>query len=138
MSPMTRTTIVFGVLLCLLGAGYYLATGLESFTALIPAGIGVLLLICGAFAMAGETARKWAMHVAVIVGVLGVILPLGRLPSVLTAEQINWAVASELLIMLVLSVVYVALAVRSFAEARRARRTGTADQPAPDREANPR
>ena len=42
---MAKTTIIFGVLLVLLGLGSYFGTGRTSLTALIPAGFGLILLI---------------------------------------------------------------------------------------------
>ena len=55
---MARTTIVFSVLLILLGLGFFLGTGAAHATALIPSGFGVLLLFLGLLA----TRDAWRMH----------------------------------------------------------------------------
>ena len=47
MATMSPTTIVFGMLLTLLGLVGYFLTGASSPTALIPAIFGVLLLVLG-------------------------------------------------------------------------------------------
>ena len=116
---MAFTTIVFGLILTCLGFLGYFLTGTSSFTALIPAAFGVLLLVLG-FLARSESARKHAMHAAAavaLVGFLGALMSLLRTPAgVRSAAAVYSQVA-----MVVLTGVFVALCVRSFIAARRAR-----------------
>ena len=116
---MSSTTIVFGILLLLLGLGGYVLTDTSSMTALIPAVFGLLLLILGIVARA-EAARKHAMHAAAMVGLLGVLGALFSLIGTPLDVRPPFAVFSQVA-MLVLTAVFVALCVKSFRDARRAR-----------------
>lgn len=117
---MPATTRLFGLILIVLGVASYTLTGRSSVTALIPAFFGAVLVIC-AFVARQESARKHAMHAAVAVGLIGALAALGRgLPAALNGDAARPAVLSQL-VMGVLLLVYVALGVRSFIEARRAR-----------------
>jgi membrane associated rhomboid family serine protease len=121
---LATTTIGFGAVLILLGLVGYFGSGMASPTALIPAAFGVLLSIFGVLAR-DEKRRKMAMHVAVVVGLLGFLgtVPgLGSLPILLYGGPVErpGAVISKS-IMAVLTGVYVALCVKSFVDARRRR-----------------
>lgn len=122
---MPRTTLIAGGLLILLGLGFYLApvvTGdaAAHWTALIPAIPGVLLVALGGLAAAMSAWRMHVMHAAMVVGVLVVLAGLGRgLPGLADPEAGAGVVAS--LLMALIGAVYVALGVRSFIAARRAR-----------------
>ncbi len=119
MTAMASTTIVFGVILTLLGLGGYLLTGTSSVTALIPAIFGLLLLVLGALARS-EPLRKHAMHAAAtiaLVGCAGALFSLLRTPA---APRSAMAIISQAG-MVVLTAVFVGLCVRSFIDARRAR-----------------
>src|SRR5438045_2256338 len=71
--------MVIGIVLIALGLyGYFAVDVHRSVTALIPAFAGALLLICGIAAL-NPAMRMHAMHGAAVVGVLGVIAPLGRI-----------------------------------------------------------
>jgi uncharacterized membrane protein HdeD (DUF308 family) len=92
-------------------------------TALIPAALGLILVICGAIAWRKPAARKHAMHAAAavgLVGVLGVIMQLITKPAAGT-EHADIARTSGILT-LVLCVILVGFAVRSFVAVRVARR----------------
>ena len=67
---MASTTIVFGVLMILLGVAGYFLTGRESPTALIPVIPGVVWLLLGALAR-NERFRKHAMHAAAALSLVG-------------------------------------------------------------------
>ena len=119
MTAMASTTMVFGVLLTLLGLAGYFLTGTSSFTALIPAIFGLLLLGLG-FLARSEPIRKHAMHAAAtvaLVGCVGALIPLLRTP---VGPRSPIAVFSQVA-MVVLTAVFVALCVKSFKDARRAR-----------------
>ncbi len=119
---MASLTVGVGTLLILMGVGGYVATGMVSVTALIPAFFGAPIAVLGQIAK-NEARRKHAMHGAVLLGLLGFLgsFPgLLKLPSLLagTAERPT-AVAMQAL-MAVLLGVFVILCVRSFIAARRA------------------
>jgi hypothetical protein len=122
---MANTTILFGVLLILLGVVGWVGSGMESPTALIPSIFGLLLVIAGALARK-ESRRKHAMHAAAMVGLLGFLgsaSGLLQLPALLGGEDLArpaavWSKSA----MAVLSAVFVGLCVKSFIEARKARK----------------
>ena len=119
---MPATTRLVGLLLIVLGVASYVLTGRTSITAMIPAFFGAVLVICALIAR-NESARKHAMHAAVAVGLLGLIGALGRgVPAALNGDASRPAVIAQLA-MAAMLLVYVGLGVRSFIEARRARRT---------------
>jgi len=130
---MAKVSIGFGVILILLGAWGYATTGAQHPTALIPAYFGLGLAWCGYFAMRnGGNRRALWMHVAVTLGLLG-FLGAGSRAIVelvkahggsLTHEQ-QIAVGDQTA-MAAICLVFVALCVRSFIAARRARRTAEA------------
>ncbi len=131
---MPAVTIVYGLLLIALGVGFYVATGQASATALIPAFFGVVVLIAGVVGRRPHL-LKHAMHAAAALGLLGF---LGGLPGLVrgfvllqggTVARPN-AVAEQS-IMSLLSLAFVALCVKSFIEARGARRAGRATEGAP-------
>lgn len=131
---MARPTLVIAALLAALGlAGYFAAAPEDrSWTALIPLFWGVALAILGALAL-NPKLRKHVMHLAAVLGLMGVVLPATRLPAALALAQ-GTAVdaagaprpASALTLislggMLLLCLVFSALCVKSFIDARRAR-----------------
>jgi uncharacterized membrane protein YjjP (DUF1212 family) len=111
-----------GILLTLLGLLAYLLSSGASWTALIPACIGIPLFLLGVFAR-NEKARKHLMHAAVIltlVGFLGSVPGLLSLPALLGGEALErpGAVAAQS-VMALLCLVFIVFAVRSFIQARR-------------------
>lgn len=118
---MPNTAIFYGRLLILLGIigyGYGIYSGNPSFTALIPSFFGLVLMILGHISNAKENLRKHLMHVAVLVGLVGFIVPLTRIIPKLGEFQLTFA-AAMLISMSVLCLVFVALCVKSFIDARR-------------------
>jgi len=122
---MAKITIVFGVLLLLLGAGAFVVLGHHPHT-LIPAGFGLLLVIFGALANTPDSKRRMLfMHIAVTVGLLGF---LGTIPGIIGSIRLAAGqfvarpdAAKVQAIMGTLCFIFVALCVRSFIAARRAR-----------------
>lgn len=124
MGRMLRLTFVLGAILTVLGVVAYVATGMQSWTALIPSIVGILLLVCGAIAARGEAARKHAIHAALaiaLLGALGSLMQVVKLGAVFagTAERPTAVIVST--VMFVLLVAYVVMGVRSFVAARKAR-----------------
>jgi len=121
MTNMTTTAKWFGRLLILVGlAGYVYGTynGNASWTALIPAIFGLILMVLGYAAAASEGMRKHLMHVAVVVALVGFIASAGRLISRLSEFTISAASLSQIA-MAVICLLFVVLAVRSFIDARK-------------------
>ena len=67
---MPATTIALGVALIVLGLAGYVLTGAVSLTALIPSAFGLLFVLAGLLAR-DDRRRMHAMHVAVVVALLG-------------------------------------------------------------------
>ncbi len=145
---MAKWAIVFGLLLVALGLWGYLghdasnpgsasaevapgspdqepaqlqeSTG-PSKTALIPAGFGILMLLCGALGL-DHRMRKHAMHGAAGIALLGLIASAGRIASKfsnLVAGDISRPMMFVML-MGMICLVFLIMAVRSFAAARKA------------------
>ena len=125
---MPFVTIAVGSLLSLLGIGGYLLSDRSSFTALIPLAFGMLLELCGALALK-PSLKAHAMHGASVLGLLGI---LGSAPGafkalrLLSGETVERPLAVQVQgAMFVICVIFLALCVRSFREAR-ARRQAAA------------
>ena len=121
--PMPTLALLVGVALVALGLGTYLGTGAHAPTALIPVALGVPIAAAGLLAR-NPRLRMHAMHVAVLVallGVLGCIPGVLRIPALLggTAERPVAVVAQTVTFAICLA--FVVSAVRSFIEARRSR-----------------
>lgn len=120
---MPRITVIFSLIYIALGLGGYFLTGAVHKTALIPAVIGIVLLILGLLA-GNEKLRMHVMHAALLIGLLallGTARSLLKLPAAFdgTAERPGAVFAQAATA--VLSVAYLGLGVRSFIAARRAR-----------------
>ncbi len=134
---MARVTMVFGVVLILLGLGAY-GLGLAGMmgnkaspTALIPSAFGLLLLILGAVGAAKPSLNMHVMHAAVLVGLLGCLASAGMgipklikyatdsLPPDAPVRVGAWWTQT---IMAVILAAFVVMCVRSFIAARRARK----------------
>jgi hypothetical protein len=125
---MARLTILFGIVLILLGGFGYVATGSHFPTALIPSAFGIVLAILGFFAHTPETKRRMLlMHIAVTIGLLGFLGTVkggivDYLLMTVNGQQFpHPAAVEEKAAMCVLLLVFVVLCVRSFIAARRAR-----------------
>jgi hypothetical protein len=121
---LAKTTILFGVMLILLGFFAYVLSGAVSLTALIPSAFGAPLAILGLFAMK-PTARKHAMHAAAAIALIGFF---GTVPGIIALAK--WAGGTRperppavitQVIMSVICAAFVMLCVRSFIDARRRR-----------------
>lgn len=121
---MANITVALAAALIVLGVGGYFGSGRVSPTALIPAAFGLVLLILGMVAR-DPGKRKHAMHGAAMVGVLGVLGTASGLVKFIrmaTGEAVArpQAVVAQAA-MCVLCLVFVALCVKSFIDARRTR-----------------
>jgi hypothetical protein len=122
---MPIVTIIYGLLLTVLGLISYFGTGMLSMTALIPAFFGLPILICGVLAR-DEAKLRHAMHGAAtlsLLGFLGAAPGLLKMPALLSGEFIARPEAVKAqAIMAILSLIFVILCVRSFINIRRARK----------------
>ena len=121
---MANTTIAFGIVFIVLGLGGYFGSGMVSPTALIPAIFGVVFCILGALAR-DDRKRKHAMHTAALLGLLAVLgsaRGLTKIGAVLSGEAVDRpAAVIAQSIMAVLGIIFVALCIKSFRDARRSR-----------------
>lgn len=120
---MPRITVIFSLIYIALGLAGFFLTGAVHKTALIPAVIGVVLLVLGLLGNK-ENLRMHVMHAALLVGLLaflGTARALPKLPAAIdgTADRPGAVFAQAATA--ILSLVYLALGVRSFIAARRAR-----------------
>ena len=124
---MAKITLVFAVLLIILGLVSYFETGSLHPTALIPTWFGVALGVFGFLAMSpSESRRKLFMHINVTIGLIGFLGAGGRAISSygharsegIQPDKIALAAQGA---MAGLLLVYVLMCVKSFIDARRNR-----------------
>lgn len=120
---MTAINLTFGFILIALGVGSFVASGAESPTALIPAFVGVVLVVCGLLARLGHVMRMIFAHLAVLIGLVGgvggLVMSISKLAS--GAELARPLATYMQLAMGLILIVYTVFCVRSFIAARRAR-----------------
>ena len=122
---MPRITVVFSLLFIAVGLAGFFLTGAVHKTALIPAAIGVVLLILGLLGNK-ENLRMHVMHAAVLVGLLaflGTARGLFQLPAAIDGTAARPGAVYAQSATAILALVYLVLGVRSFIAARRARTT---------------
>jgi uncharacterized membrane protein len=131
---MAWPTIVCGAILVADGLVGYLQQEAEkaSPTALIPAAVGGVLIMCG-FLSFKDNLRKHVMHLAAIVGVVG--FAGGFMPLITYYKKNNTidlerpaAISGE--VMILVCAVFVGLCVKSFIDARKARKASAASESA--------
>jgi hypothetical protein len=134
---LAKVTLVFAALLIVLGLVGFVGTGSAHYTALIPAGFGLVLGVCGFLAMrADEGRRKLFMHVNVTVALIGFLggafLAVKNGLQIMAAAKESgmdiqdmdlpanvWFAFGSKAALAVLLLIYVILCVRSFIAARR-------------------
>ncbi len=97
-------------------------SGMVSPTALIPAFLGIIILVSGVLAQK-ESRRKLFMHIALVFGLLGFLGTVGAWPSLITmigGEEVTLpgAVIGKS-VTAILSLVFLIIGVKSFIDARR-------------------
>lgn len=121
---MAKITITVGLILIALGLAGYFGTGTTSITALIPAFFGAPIFLLGLLAL-NDSFRMHAMHGAVLLGLLGFLGGAVRAGMTLAGGEIKLPVAFGLTVaMALVCAVFVGLCVRSFIQARKARKQG--------------
>ena len=122
---MPTIAIIFGGLLTALGIVAYTSPDLLGTgdpykpSALSPAFIGAGLILAGLVSIVAPTARKHAMHLAAVLGLLGTAG--GFMPMALRKFDFSTAAVKVGVGMTVLSAVFLALCIKSFIDARKAR-----------------
>ena len=125
-----NTSIIFGLLLAILGAWGFFGSGMQHPTALIPAGVGLVLVVLGALATR-DALRKHAMHAAAAVGALGFLFGAGWfIARPFLGKPVADTAGLSTATMAVLCGAFVAVCVKSFLDARR-RRKANAETPPP-------
>ena len=126
---MAKWAMLFGVLLIAVGAWAFSASEKHSPTALIPAGFGIAIAVCGLIAL-NPAARMHAMHAAAMLGLLGLIgsavMLIRKMLAIMhgTPDEHPLATYSQAA-MAVLCLVFLYLCIRSFIHARRQRLSAT-------------
>ena len=124
---MSLIAIVFGVLLSVLGGGFFVYTGMDKVTSLIPAFFGIALIVLGVIAR-NERLRMHTMHGAALLGLIGFAMPAVMVVRALsqgaTFEPVKHG---EQCAMSALCLIFVGLCVKSFIDARVARKRKEAE-----------
>lgn len=131
---MSKISIFFGLLLVTLGLAFYVATGSEKITALIPSFLGAAIILLGTIALVPKY-KKHAAHGAALVGLLGILGGLGMgLKTVMAGNVERPLAVAEQFIMGIICIVYLVLCVKSFISARKAMKAAAAPavESAPD------
>ena len=149
--PMPLISIVFGFLLILQGLGFLMASDTGSWTPAIPAIPGALFVLLGFIALCAPPLRKHAMHVVMLIAMLGIVAGLMRSVPALGAdaapptkvaslmqdndmsevaaraslETTHWAKIWDQLMLSGLCAVLLGLGVCSFVQARRSGASGS-------------
>jgi hypothetical protein len=125
---MARVTLIFAFLMVVLGEAGYLGTGSLHKTALIPVWFGLALGLFGFLALRAkdEKGRMVFMHINVTIGLLGFLGAAaeairGYVSANAQGHAPDMIALASKLTMAVLMGIYVAMCVRSFIAARRAR-----------------
>lgn len=129
--PMPAITILFGALLMAVGVGTYIGAGegatLSTF--LLQMILGAVAMGLGVGAIAKKPMRMHLMHGAILLAVMGVIVPIVKLVAYIAdlprPEQMELV---RVMGTVLVSGGYVYLAVLSFRKARAARKIGTTDK----------
>ncbi len=127
---MPKLTFGLGMLLTLLGLAGYVASGGVSWTALIPAFVGLPIAVLGAVALkAGARARTHTVRAAFTLALLGLLGSASGVPGALRlltgGEVARPGAAVAKAIMALLCLVFVALSIRPLLAARRERPGGS-------------
>jgi hypothetical protein len=124
---MAKFTLVTALVLIVLGVAFFVATGSHAPTALIPAYFGIVLGIFGLLANTEDSKRRMIfMHIAVTIGLIGVVFPGWRAGSAFLASTHGTALVRPIAVkeefaMAIICLIFVVMCVRSFIAARRAR-----------------
>ena len=131
---MAKVTLLFGLLLIVLGVVGYVGTGWKAPTALIPMYFGILFAIFGFLARRGsQKKRMTVMHISVTLAVIGFLFTVLSIWDFVRME-LGHAMARPIAVedkavFSAMMLIYVLLCVRSFIKARRTPAEGTGQEP---------
>ncbi|MAE78374.1 MAG: hypothetical protein CL967_01155 [Euryarchaeota archaeon] len=114
-----KLTMLVGGILVLEGIGFYFATGMTSFTSMIPAAFGIPLIAMSIMATRQPERSHFWMHIAVVFGLLTFLGGGMGLQGLASGDYSESTIAQ--LLMLVIGGVYTFACIRSFTHARKAR-----------------
>lgn len=114
---MAKNAILAGAMLIITGIVVTIGSDSESVTSLIPAFVGAVFVLLGVVGQANPDLNHHVMHAAAGIALLAV---LGSLGSAIGRGSTGWALAAQLITIVVLSC-FLFLAVQSFRAARLAR-----------------
>jgi len=124
---MSTTTIIIGLLLINEGIIGFILTGSTHFTALIPAGFGLVITLSGILAR-NEKLHMHAMHVAVLLALIGfgaTASAFSKIPLLIAGTAGEKTVAYESkIVMALLCGILLFLGIRSFVVARLLKKPG--------------
>ena len=115
---MENISVAYGILLIVWGVGITLISGSDSFTSLIPAVLGVPVLIFGILSIVFPNKKKLFMHIVVSVGLIIFLGGLDLLRSLGDPFQNVWADTSKLMLM-ISGFLFTFLCIKSFIFARK-------------------
>lgn len=121
---MAKNALIFGLLLIALGVTAFLMAGATAkvATSLIPAGVGIVLLLLSAIARKSHAANKHAMHVGALLSLIGAAGGLGMgVPNIIKyfgGDSAAWLKALTQGGMGILCALFLVLCIRSFIKAR--------------------
>ena len=123
---MAKVTILLSAILILLGIASFVVTGSHYPTSLIPAAIGLILLIFGFLSLTEDAKKRMLyMHIAVTVGLLGFLgtgWSIVQYIQMLNGKPFPYPIAvEEKAAMAAILLFFVLLSIRSFVSARRSR-----------------
>jgi peptidoglycan/LPS O-acetylase OafA/YrhL len=118
---MAKVTLLFAVLLIVLGLAGFLGTGHTHYTALIPAVFGLVLGVCGFLAISDDEHRRMHfMHINATIALLGMVGTFAEiLRTFASSKSLDFAAVTAKLAMVWLLFIYLVFCVRSFITARR-------------------
>lgn len=122
---MAKLSIAYGIIFILMGLYGYFGISSESITALIPTFFGIPMLIFGWLGL-NEKYLKHTMHGAAVLTLLGFAGTVGGLIKFFKmlggAEMERPAAITVQALMAILCLIFLVLAVKSFIDARRAKK----------------
>ncbi|GAB4180387.1 MAG: hypothetical protein Fur0032_21320 [Terrimicrobiaceae bacterium] len=120
---MPAIAIVVGALLDVVGFTAFLMSGMKSYTALIPSGIGTIILLLGFMSLVKPAFRKHFMHGAATLGLLGLLGSMRgvvQLPALMSgAEGVKPVAVIGQAATAVICLVFLILCIKSFIDARK-------------------
>ncbi len=120
---MTQTTKILGIVLIVVGIVGYFASGMASYTALIPAIYGAVFFLLGKLGEA-ESRRMVTMHLAQLLALLAIVGTFTGILDLISLmggnQEVNVMAAVVRSLMALLCIGYLGLGIKSFIDARRA------------------